>query len=109
MKYGNHKTTVDGITFDSKAEAHRYVELIALQNLGVIKHLQLQKPYFLVKGGKWANGKKYGPVKYVADFVYELDGELIVEDVKGYRTHDYIIKKKLMKERYGIEIAEVKA
>ena len=109
MKYGTQKTTVDGFTFDSNAEAHRYTELIALQNLGIIKHLQRQKPYFLVKGGKWTNGKKYSPVKYVADFVYEVDGELIVEDVKGFKTRDYIIKKKLMKERYGIEIAEVRA
>ena len=109
MKYGNKKTMVDGIVFDSKAEAHRYTELIALQNLGVIKNLQLQKSYFLVKGGKWENGRKYSPVKYVADFVYELDGDLIVEDVKGFKTKEYVIKKKLMKERYGIEITEVKA
>lgn len=109
MKYHNRKTEVDGIVFDSKAEAQRYTELIALQNLGVIKNLQLQKSYFLVKGGKWENGRKYSPVKYVADFVYELDGDLIVEDVKGFKTKEYVIKKKLMKERYGIEITEVKA
>ena len=118
MKYHNRKTEVDGIVFDSKAEAQRYTELIALQNLGVIKNLQLQKSYFLVKGGKWENGRKYSPVKYVADFVYELDGDMpvseflelmIVEDVKGFKTKEYVIKKKLMKERYGIEITEVKA
>lgn len=109
MKYHNRKTEVDGIVFDSKTEAQRYTELIALQNLGVIKNLQLQKSYFLVKGGKWENGRKYSPVKYVADFVYELDGDLIVEDVKGFKTKEYVIKKKLMKERYGIEITEVKA
>ena len=56
MKYGNRKTVVDGITFDSKAEANRYKELRALELTGVIKGLELQKPYRLCKG-RWENGK----------------------------------------------------
>lgn len=107
MKYGNRKTQVDGITFDSKAEAERYKVLRALELTGVIKGLELQKPYRLCKG-RWSNGKPFS-ITYRADFVYTLDGEIIVEDVKGYRTEAYQLKKKLMRAVYGIEIAEVKA
>lgn len=106
-KYRNHKTVVGDKVFDSKAEAERYTELLIMQNMGVIKGLELQKPFKLVKG-KWNNGKPFS-VTYKADFVYSLDGEIIVEDVKGFRTKEYEIKKKLMKAIYGIEIQEVKA
>lgn len=107
MKYHNNKTTVDGITFDSKAEAERYKELKRLELIGVIKGLELQKPYRLCKG-RWENGKPFS-ISYKADFVYTLDGDVIVEDVKGYRTEAYQLKKKLMRAVYGIEITEVKA
>lgn len=106
-KYGNHKTVVGDKVFDSKAEAERYTELLIMQNMGVIQGLELQKPYKLVKG-KWNNGKAFS-VSYKADFVYSLNGEIVVEDVKGYKTKEYEIKKKLMKAIYGIEIQEVKA
>ena len=108
MKYGNKKTEYDGHKFDSLAERDRYIQLKALEEQGVIQALRLQFPFLIIRGGRWANGRKYPPTKYIADFVYELDGEIIVEDVKGYKTHDYTLKKKLMMERYGIEIREVK-
>lgn len=107
MKYHNRKTIVDGITFDSKAEADRYKELKRLETIGVIKGLELQKSYRLCKG-RWENGKPFS-ISYKADFVYTLDGDVIVEDVKGYRTEAYQLKKKLMRAVYGIEITEVKA
>lgn len=107
MKYHNNKTTVDGITFDSKAEAERYKELKRLELIGVIKGLELQKTYRLCKG-RWENGKPFS-ISYKADFVYTLDGDVIIEDVKGYRTEAYQLKKKLMRAVYGIEITEVKA
>lgn len=107
MKYRNKKTTVDGITFDSKAEAERYQELKRLEIMGVISGLELQKPYRLCKG-RWNNGKPFS-ITYKADFVYTLDGEIIVEDVKGFRTEAYQLKKKLMMAVYGIEITEVRA
>lgn len=107
MKYHNRKTIVDGITFDSKAEAERYKELKRLELIGVIKGLELQKTYRLCKG-RWENGKPFS-ISYKADFVYTLDGDVIVEDVKGYRTEAYQLKKKLMRAVYGIEITEVKA
>lgn len=107
MKYHNRKTIVDGITFDSKAEAERYKELKRMELIGVIKGLELQKTYRLCKG-RWENGKPFS-ISYKADFVYTLDGDVIVEDVKGYRTEAYQLKKKLMRAVYGIEITEVKA
>ena len=107
MKYGNHKTEYDGIVFDSKAECDRYKVLKALEIQGIIKGLEMQKTYKLVKG-RWSNGKPFS-ASYKADFVYSLDGEIIVEDVKGYKTETYLLKKKLMKVLYGIEIVEVRA
>ena len=105
-KYFNEPTEVDGITFDSKAEANRYKELKALELKGIIKGLELQKTYKLCKG-RWHNGKPFS-ISYRADFVYILDGDIIVEDVKGFKTEAYQLKKKLMMAVYGIEITEVK-
>ena len=47
------------------------------------------------------------PVKYVADFMYEENGQQVIEDAKGVRTKEYILKRKLMLYRYGIRIREV--
>ena len=79
MKYGNRKTTVDGITFDSKAEAERYKELKRLELIGVIKGLELQKTFRLCKG-RWNNGKPFS-ISYRADFVYNLDGDTVEKEL----------------------------
>lgn len=112
-KYGNRKVTVFGITFDSKHEAQRYLELASMQRAGKITDLQTQVPYELIPPMR----DDYGKViqrgcDYVADFVYlavNSDGTTtrIVEDAKGYRTEVYKIKKKLMLWRHGILIREV--
>ena len=100
-KYHNRKTSVDGIRFDSKREANRYIELKLLERSGVIKGLKRQVPYVLI------NKSSYGrATKYVADFVYYEDDKLVVEDVKGVRTPVYKLKKRLMAERFGIEVKE---
>ena len=106
-KYKNEPTKVDGITFASKAEAERYKELRRLELMGIIKGLELQKSYKLVKG-RWPSTGRPFSASYVADFVYQLDGETIVEDVKGFKTEAYELKKKLMIAVYGIEITEVR-
>lgn len=108
-KYGNRKTKVFGITFDSKHEAERYMELRAMQKAGKIKDLEIQKPFLLIPAQKGADGKiAERAVKYLADFYYRLsDGQQVVEDAKGCRTDVYKIKKKLMRYVYGIEIKEV--
>ena len=108
-KYKNRKTTVEGITFDSKKEAARFQELRLLERAGEIQDLHCQVSIELVPAQRDAKGKLVErPVKYLADFVYQncATGERVVEDVKGYRTDVYKIKRRLMKHLYGIDIKE---
>jgi hypothetical protein len=106
-KYKSKKTVVNGIVFDSRREAKRYSELLLFERAGVIKNLELQKSFELIPSQK-INGKVVErPCKYIADFVYEENGKTVVEDTKGMRTDKYIIKRKLMLYKYGIQIKEV--
>lgn len=107
-KYHNRKTVRHGITFDSKHEADRYDELRLLLKAGEIHDLKLQQTYKLVGVQRTPEGAAVRAVTYIADFVYYTrDGKTIVEDAKGFKTKDYIIKKKLMLERFGIWVEEV--
>lgn len=122
-KYGSRKVSIDGITFDSKKEAARYQELKLLERAGKITALQRQVKYVLIptqrkftneiyKKGAHQGHFKPGKVlekecSYIADFAYIQDGAYVVEDTKGVRTEAYKIKRKLMLERYGIQIREV--
>ena len=111
MKYGNTKTCFDGIVFDSKAEVERYMELRLLERAGEIKDLQRQTPFLLQPSFK-KHGKTYREIKYIADFTYfdVRKGKNVVEDVKGYRTEVFRLKKKLFEYKYpDLEITEVKA
>lgn len=99
MKFRNVKTTVDGITFASKKEAKRYCDLKLMVKAGVFKDLTLQ-PEFPIE----VNGVKI--CKYVADFSYYENGKRVIEDVKGFRTPAYRLKKKLMLAVHGINIFE---
>lgn len=105
-KYKNNPMIIDGIRFDSTKEGHRWLELQTLQKAGVISDLQRQVKFEL-QPSFYHNGKKYRPIQYVADFVYNESGENIVEDVKGVKTQEYKLKKKMMLYIYGIEIKEV--
>lgn len=107
MKYHNTKMIVDGILFDSKKEARRFQELKLWEKVGGISDLRRQVKYTLIKGQRWSDGKKHRDTVYIADFVYKMDGRVIVEDVKGFRTDAYRIKRELMKDLYDIEIQEV--
>jgi len=96
-KYNNKKIEIDGVIFDSLKEGNRFKELILLQRSGEIKDLKIQVPFELVP-------KQVGerPVTYKADFTYydNRKQQMIVEDTKGFRTKDYVIKRKLMKHLY---------
>lgn len=124
MKYHNKKIIIDGITFDSVKEGNRYRQLKLLEKVGKISFLSMQKKFVLIPAQyeqsqeKYTRGKKKGQYKrgkllerecaYIADFVYcDRDGNVVVEDTKGMRTKEYIIKRKLMLERHGIRIKEV--
>jgi len=111
VKYLSKKTTIDGITFDSKKEGLHYVELKKLEKQGKISNLELQ-PSFLLQEGFKRDGKKYRPITYIADFRYIENGKVIVEDVKSSFTAKdkvYKIKKKLLLYKYGdFEFREIK-
>lgn len=122
-KYGNRKIVKDGMTFDSVKEYNRFCDLSLLEKAGRIENLQRQvkfvlipaqrEPYTVGKRGGIKKGKTFeNECAYIADFTYLQQTEsgileLVVEDTKGYRTKDYIIKRKLMLWVHGIRIKEV--
>ena len=106
-KYGNRKVIHDGIEFDSVKEAHRYCELKLMQRAGVISDLQLQVPFELIPTQRIDGKLAEKAVNYVADFVYQQNGAQVVEDTKGVRTKEYIVKRKMMLWVHGIRIREV--
>lgn len=98
-KYKNTKIVVDNIKFDSNLEATRYKELKLLQRVKHISNLRLQVPFLLQEGFK-KNGKTHRKIEYIADFVYEENGQTIVEDTKGMKTETFKIKQKLFEYKY---------
>lgn len=106
-KYKNKPVLVDGIWFQSIKEAKRWKELQLLEKAGVISGLTRQQAFTVLPNQKIGGKVVERAVKYVADFCYYKDGEYIVEDTKGFRTADYIIKRKLMLYTQGIHIKEV--
>lgn len=119
-KYHSRKIIIDGQTFDSKKEYLRWGELKLLERAGKIKDLERQVKFVLIpaqyetvwddKKKQYKNGKCIErECAYIADFVYTdmTTGFKVVEDTKGFKTKDYIIKRKLMLWRYDIRIQEV--
>lgn len=115
VKYRNAPTervTASGavLRFDSQKEARRYDRLTLRQQAGEIHDLRLQVDFTLQEAYTDQEGRRVRAIRYRADFTYrERDGRLVVEDVKSKptRTREYLIKRKLMKERRGIDITEV--
>ena len=110
------------MTFDSKKEFNRFLELQELERLGKIEDLKRQVEFILIPAQyenyerfsektkkKLKDGKKIIERKcsYYADFTYIKNGELIVEDTKGLKTTDYIIKRKLMLYVHQLKINEI--
>ena len=123
-KYHNKPTervTASGavLHFDSQKEARRYDELATLERAGKIRDLRMQVDFTLQEAYTDGEGRRVRAIRYRADFTYvrvkETIGEytfrdqLVVEDVKSRatRTKEYIMKRKLMKERFNIDIQEV--
>jgi hypothetical protein len=102
-KYHNRKVTVDGITFDSVKEASRFQELRMLERAGEITGLVRQQKIELIP-----KTKLYRACYYVCDFIYfdKRENKTIYEDVKGVRTKEYLLKRKMLYWRHGIEIKE---
>lgn len=99
-KYNASRTTVDGITFDSKKESEQYRVLKLRESLGEITNLRLQVRYELRVNGLLIT-------TYKSDFTFVENGKEVVMDAKGYKTRAYKIAKKLMLAIHGIEINEV--
>ena len=106
-KYYSRKVTVGGLVFDSKKEYKRYCELVLLQKAGQVTDLQRQVKYELIPSQKIGGKVAERACTYVADFVYQENGKTVVEDTKGFKTKEYIIKRKLMLWVHGIRIVEV--
>ncbi len=121
-KYHSKKTILDGEQFDSQKESRHWQELRLLERAGQIQGLRRQVKFCLIPaqyetferrsektGKRLKDGKRRLEHEccYIADFVYSgPDGSLVVEDTKGVRTADYIIKRKLMLWVHGIRILE---
>lgn len=104
-KYGARKTGGHA----SKKEHQRASQLRLMQRAGLISNLREQVPFLLIPAHRFDDGSLERACRYVADFVYTdpHTGQTIVEDTKGYRTPDYIIKRKLMLYLHGIRIKEI--
>lgn len=127
-KYHNRKIEINGIRFDSRKEAQRYVQLMHAMHLGAIKDLRLQVDFTIQEAYTDCQGKRIRAIRYRADFTYQLTGEFpasisaedrelwrryiesgketVVEDVKGVKTQTYKLKEKLMAQK-GISIREL--
>lgn len=101
-KYGNRVTGGK----DSGKEYRRALLLRHMQKTGEIKNLREQVKFELVPKQKRSDGTTERSVTWTADFVYEKEGKKIVEDCKGFKTVDYIIRRKLMLFLLGIEVKE---
>jgi len=101
-KYNSIKTTIDNIVFHSKKEASRYKELKLMQDCGFIRDLKLQQIIPIIVNNIHI-------CKYIADFAYfdVEQNKTIIEDVKGFKTQIYNLKKKLVEALYNIKINEV--
>lgn len=106
-KYKSRKYSIDGVVFDSKKEANRWFELVLLQKAGQVTDLKRQVKYELIPSQRVDGKVAERACTYVADFVYKQNGKTVVEDTKGFKTKDYIIKRKLMLWVHGIRIVEV--
>lgn len=106
-KYGSRKVTRDGMTFDSQKEYRRFCELRLLERAGKVTDLQRQVKFELIPSQRIGGKVVERACTYVADFVYTENGKKVVEDTKGFKTKDYIIKRKLMLLVHGIKIKEI--
>jgi len=109
-KFNAKKVEHDGITFPSKAEARRYLQLKLLVRAGEISELKIQPRFELVKGVKFTGDARAKPaLRYTGDFSYiDKSGHYVLEDVKGMATEAYKIRRHLMLALLGIEVKEVR-
>jgi len=108
QKYGNQKIEIDGILFDSKAEARYWGHLKIRVMAGEITNLRRQVTYEIAPSVV-IGGRKRPPLRYIADFVWDEGGKTVTADVKGVAPEAYRIKRHLMKAIHGIDILEIRS
>ena len=110
-KYHSTPAERGELRFDSQKEARRYDFLIERERRGEIRDLRLQVDFTLQEAYTDAEGRRVRAIRYRADFTYYegTQGRQVVEDVKSRptRTREYAMKKKMLKDRFGIDITEV--
>jgi hypothetical protein len=106
VKYHNKKCEYKGLKFDSLKERNHYIVLEHLEKTNQIKDLKRQVKFELQPSFK-LNGKTIRAINYIADFTYLKDGVLVVVDTKGFRTKDYLLKKKMFQYKYSMDIVEL--
>jgi len=100
-KYGAKTTVIDGHEFPSRREAEYYLIYKSMLQHGEIKDLQLQPRFELIPAYTTSTGKKVRPCHYTADFLLIYpDGRKRVIEVKGYRTRDYQLRRKMFEYEY---------
>lgn len=102
-KYGNKKTVIDGVSYDSLKEGNRYQELLIMERVGKIQELRRQTRYELQEGFVGISGKWVRPIYYIADADYWENGQHVVEDTKSPPTRkikSYLLKKKMFQKKY---------
>lgn len=121
-KYGNKKSYFGTEAFDSKLERDRYMYLQSCEKRGLISNLRKQVPFVLIEN-QYETAIEHLKTKdkevqvlveqkcsYIADFVFEKpNGDIVVEDTKGLKTPEYILKRKMMLYFHKIKIHEVKS
>ncbi len=108
-KYGNRRCEWRGETFDSVLERDRWLYLTAAQARGDIARLMRQVPFELTPSVRAGGRVLVRAVSYVADFVYEKDGIMVIEDTKGYETDVFKVKRAVLRHFYGKEIRVVRS
>lgn len=106
-KYNATPATVGGLRFDSQAEARRYAELLWLERSGAITDLEAHPRFELQPAFTDNAGKRWAAICYEADFAYTEDGKRVIEDVKGFETPVFRLKRKLFLYRHPALVLRV--
>jgi hypothetical protein len=101
-KYHNKKIKTEDGTFDSKYEYEEWCRLKLLERSGAIRNLMRQVPYVLIPTIRTTAGT-LKQITYYADFVYEENDVNVIYEVKGFKTKEYLIKKRLLIQQYVID------
>lgn len=100
-KYGAKKVKLDGHMFDSKRESEYYIKYRQMVDDGQLASMELHPKFILQEHFRDSNGKMERAITYKADFLLTYpDGKKLAVEVKGFKTRDYILRRKMFKYKY---------